>query len=74
MQSLRLCFRTVSFQKVVKLAQIKKMHENCFRTVSFQKVVKQGLQDTLILLSFRTVSFQKVVKLPILLGSLGGWF
>ena len=50
------------------------MHENGFRTVSFQKVVKQGLQDTLILLSFRTVSFQKVVKLPILLGSLGGWF
>ena len=34
------CFRTVSFQKVVKLADKYNINDNSFRTVSFQKVVK----------------------------------
>ena len=33
-------FRTVSFQKVVKLLGQENTEEYCFRTVSFQKVVK----------------------------------
>ena len=35
------CFRTVSFQKVVKLCRCHFLPLLCFRTVSFQKVVKQ---------------------------------
>ena len=33
-------FRTVSFQKVVKLTGVVIIQKLCFRTVSFQKVVK----------------------------------
>ena len=56
-------FRTVSFQKVVKLGGLVRMRTYSFRTVSFQKVVKHDVSERTVQRSFRTVSFQKVVKL-----------
>ena len=58
------CFRTVSFQKVVKHDAYYNKQTLGFRTVSFQKVVKHKDITTLFAVGFRTVSFQKVVKLP----------
>ena len=58
-----ICFRTVSFQKVVKPIPAYILLVARFRTVSFQKVVKHVVKPIIDNISFRTVSFQKVVKL-----------
>ena len=55
----------MSFQKVVKQADLDGNTFARFRTVSFQKVVKRCFFSYSGLSSFRTVSFQKVVKLKI---------
>ena len=48
-------FRTVSFQKVVKLNNGWKVDGHSFRTVSFQKVVKLFNCIFMFFIGFRTV-------------------
>ena len=74
MKRLEVCFRTVSFQKVVKQTNRDLHSSDSFRTVSFQKVVKQEKDYWILTEGFRTVSFQKVVKQGFTSEKSGDWF